>query len=214
MKDAHFLSEAFAEARLGRGQTSPNPAVGAIVAKDGAVIGRGHHTWAGVKHAEIVALEQAGEHARGATLYTTLEPCNHTGRSGPCTEAVIAAGIKSVVVAMEDPNPLVSGSGLARLREAGLEVSLEPAFTAEATHLNEPFIHFMRTGRVPRAERGAKQHLHGFLALRPQRVGHDHRRMRPGCRKGIRPDFPLPHTSGRARPAAERSTFSHSASAA
>jgi diaminohydroxyphosphoribosylaminopyrimidine deaminase/5-amino-6-(5-phosphoribosylamino)uracil reductase len=147
MTTATFLSEAISEARLGLGQTSPNPTVGALVVQGIEIVGRGHHTWAGMKHAEIIALEQAGERARGATLYASLEPCNHQGRTPPCVDAVIAAGIARVVVPMEDPNPLVAGQGLARLRAAGIEVVVEPALSAEAETLNETFIHFMRTGR-------------------------------------------------------------------
>ena len=147
MKDAEFLGQAMEEARRGRGETSPNPAVGAVLVQGAEVVGRGHHTWAGVKHAETLALEQAGEWARGATLYVTLEPCSHNGRTGPCADALIAAGVRRVVAAMEDPNPLVSGQGLKRLRAAGIEVTIDPAFTEEASALNEPFVHYMRTGR-------------------------------------------------------------------
>ena len=147
MKDAEFLGQAMEEARRGRGETSPNPAVGAVLVQGAEVVGRGHHTWAGVKHAETLALEQAGEWARGATLYVTLEPCSHNGRTGPCADALIAAGVRRVVAAMEDPNPLVSGQGLKRLRAAGIEVTIDPAFTEEAAALNEPFVHYMRTGR-------------------------------------------------------------------
>ncbi|MCC6291454.1 MAG: bifunctional diaminohydroxyphosphoribosylaminopyrimidine deaminase/5-amino-6-(5-phosphoribosylamino)uracil reductase RibD [Bryobacterales bacterium] len=134
-------------ARMGIGQTSPNPMVGAVVVKDGQVVGEGFHTWAGVRHAEVIALEQAGERARGAALYVTLEPCAHQGRTGPCAEAVIAAGIARVVAAAEDPNPLVSGRGFARLREAGIVVERAAEFQAEAEKLNEPFAYFMRHGR-------------------------------------------------------------------
>ena len=147
MTDAQYLSQAITEARLGLGQTSPNPAVGAIVAQGDEAVGRGHHTWAAVKHAEIVAIEQAGERARGATLFLSMEPCSHQGRTPPCADAVIAAGIRRVVAAMEDPNPQVAGQGFAKLRAAGIEVIVNPAFAAEAARLNEPFIHFMRTGR-------------------------------------------------------------------
>lgn len=141
------LTEAFALARQGLGQTSPNPAVGAVIEKDGQIVGRGFHTWAGLDHAEIVALREAGEAAKGATAYLTLEPCSHTGRTGPCADALIAAGITKVVVAMEDPNPLVRGSGLARLRAAGIAVEISADATSEAEKLNEPFVHFMRTGK-------------------------------------------------------------------
>jgi diaminohydroxyphosphoribosylaminopyrimidine deaminase/5-amino-6-(5-phosphoribosylamino)uracil reductase len=144
---AAFLEEAFALAEQGVGRVSPNPAVGAVVVRDGEIVGRGFHTWAGVKHAEVIALEQAGERARGATLYLTLEPCSHQGRTPPCADAVIAAGIKKVVAAMEDPNPQVSGSGFAKLRAAGIEVDIDSKYTERAVALNEPFVHFMRAGK-------------------------------------------------------------------
>jgi diaminohydroxyphosphoribosylaminopyrimidine deaminase/5-amino-6-(5-phosphoribosylamino)uracil reductase len=142
-----YMAEALDLARRGIGLASPNPMVGAVVVRGGEVAGRGFHTWAGVKHAEILALEEAGERARGAALYVTLEPCAHQGRTGPCAEAVIAAGIARVVAASEDPNPRVSGLGFERLRAAGVDVVLDPAHAAEALKLNQPFVHFMRTGR-------------------------------------------------------------------
>jgi diaminohydroxyphosphoribosylaminopyrimidine deaminase / 5-amino-6-(5-phosphoribosylamino)uracil reductase len=142
-----FMQAALQLAAEGRGLTSPNPTVGAVVVRDGAVAGRGFHTWAGVDHAEIIALRAAGEAARGSTLYVTLEPCSHYGRTGPCVDAVIAAGVARVVAAMQDPNPQVSGQGFEKLRQAGVEVRVDEAHTAAAERLNEPFIHFMKTGR-------------------------------------------------------------------
>jgi diaminohydroxyphosphoribosylaminopyrimidine deaminase/5-amino-6-(5-phosphoribosylamino)uracil reductase len=142
-----YLIEALALARQGLGQTSPNPAVGAVIVNDGQVVGRGFHTWARVDHAEIVALREAGEKARGATMYISLEPCSHTGRTGPCADALINAGIAQVVIAMQDPNPLVAGSGIARLRGAGIQVELNESLRGDAEKLNEAFVHFMRTGR-------------------------------------------------------------------
>jgi len=141
------MQQALELARRGKGRTSPNPAVGCVIERDGEVLGSGFHTWAGVDHAEIAALKQAGEKARGATLYCTLEPCSHQGRTGPCAQAIIDAGLARVVVAMEDPNPRVSGSGLEMLRAAGIEVSLDIGAKAAAEKVNEPFIHFMKTGR-------------------------------------------------------------------
>lgn len=141
------MREALDLARRGRALASPNPMVGAVVVRDGAVAGRGFHTYAGLKHAEVLALEEAGEQARGATVYVTLEPCSHQGRTSPCADGLIAAGVRRVVVAMEDPNPRVSGEGIRRLRAAGIEVEMASEFTAEAEKLNEPFVHFMRTGR-------------------------------------------------------------------
>ncbi len=143
-----YMREALDLARRGRAQSSPNPMVGAVVVgDDGEVVGRGFHTWDGVRHAEVIAIEEAAERARGATVYLSLEPCSHQGRTPPCADALIASGVKRVVVAMEDPNPLVSGSGLRRLREAGIAAEVDSEFTAEATKLNEAFVHFMRRGR-------------------------------------------------------------------
>ena len=142
-----FMQEALALGRKGQGQTSPNPAVGAVVVKDGKLIGSGFHTWAGIDHAEIIALNEAGEQAKDATVYVTLEPCSHTGRTGPCAEALIAAGVTRVVAAMQDPNPQVSGAGFQKLRKAGIEVVIDDAATEAAEALNEPFIHFVKTGR-------------------------------------------------------------------
>jgi diaminohydroxyphosphoribosylaminopyrimidine deaminase/5-amino-6-(5-phosphoribosylamino)uracil reductase len=141
------MREAFDLARRGRALTSPNPMVGAVIERDGEVAGRGFHTYDGVRHGEIVALEAAGERARGATLYVNLEPCAHRGRTPPCAAAIAAAGIARVVAPVEDPNQLVSGAGFRMLREAGVEVELAPEFAAEARKLNEPFFHFARTGR-------------------------------------------------------------------
>lgn len=141
------MQQALELAQRGRGRTSPNPAVGAVLVRGGAVVGRGFHTFRAQNHAEVVALRDAGENARGATLYVTLEPCSHTGRTGPCADALIAAGVERVVAAMQDPNPLVAGKGFAKLREAGIEVSIDAEFTAAAEKLNEPFVYFMRTGR-------------------------------------------------------------------
>jgi diaminohydroxyphosphoribosylaminopyrimidine deaminase / 5-amino-6-(5-phosphoribosylamino)uracil reductase len=142
-----FLEEALNLAARGLGRTSPNPAVGAVVVREGQVVGRGFHTWAGVKHAEILALEEAGERAKGSTLYVTLEPCSHQGRTGPCIAAILAAGVRKVVAPMEDPNPAVRGRGFAALGHAGVQVEVDPSAAARATDLNEAFIHFMRTGR-------------------------------------------------------------------
>jgi len=139
------MAEAVALAREGRGQASPNPMVGAVLERDGMVVGRGYHTYAGVNHAEILALEEAGERAKGATLYITLEPCSHQGRTGPCAEALIRAGIARVVAASEDPNPLVAGDGFRKLREAGIAVEVQGS--DEAEKLNEAYVHFTRRRR-------------------------------------------------------------------
>jgi diaminohydroxyphosphoribosylaminopyrimidine deaminase/5-amino-6-(5-phosphoribosylamino)uracil reductase len=142
-----YLEEALDLAAQGLGRVSPNPAVGAVIVRDDTIVGRGLHTWSGVKHAEVLALDEAGERARGATLYLTLEPCSHQGRTAPCVGAIIAAGIKKVVAAMQDPNPQVRGSGFSLLQDAGIEVEIDSTCTARATQLNEAFVHFMRTGR-------------------------------------------------------------------
>src|SRR5919107_484372 len=114
MSDDQFMARALALAERGRGRTSPNPMVGAVVVDpDGVVVGRGSHERAGGPHAEIHALDDAGVRSRGATLYCTLEPCGHTGRTGPCAPRVVAAGIRRAVIALEDPNPTVRGRGLA-----------------------------------------------------------------------------------------------------
>jgi diaminohydroxyphosphoribosylaminopyrimidine deaminase/5-amino-6-(5-phosphoribosylamino)uracil reductase len=145
--NSEYMREALRLAAHGLARTSPNPMVGAVVVRDGQVVGRGFHTWDGVTHAEVLALNEAGALAHGATLYVTLEPCSHEGRTGPCADAVIAAGIAKVIAAVADPNPLVAGQGFAKLRNAGIEVEMAPEFQAEAVRLNEPFFHFMRKGR-------------------------------------------------------------------
>ena len=121
--DARLMDAALALGRRNLGHTAPNPSVGAILVKDGLVVGRGCTASGGRPHAEVIAIDQAGEAARGATLYVTLEPCSHRGRTGPCCEAIVAAGISRVVCALGDPNPLVAGQGLAHLRGHGIEVA-------------------------------------------------------------------------------------------
>lgn len=122
MLDSMYMRRALALARRGRGCVAPNPMVGAIIVSDGKIVGRGWHQKAGGRHAEIAAIEQAGSRAKGAVLYITLEPCNHFGKTPPCTEAIANSGIRRVVVAHRDPNPEVCGGGVDRLREAGIEV--------------------------------------------------------------------------------------------
>jgi diaminohydroxyphosphoribosylaminopyrimidine deaminase/5-amino-6-(5-phosphoribosylamino)uracil reductase len=142
-----FMREALDLARQGRGLASPNPMVGAVLVRDDRVVGRGFHTYAGVHHAEIIALAEAGELARDATIYVNLEPCSHQGRTPPCVDAIIRARVARVVAPLTDPNPLVAGEGFQKLRQAGVAVEMAPEFTAEAEKINEPFLHFMRTGR-------------------------------------------------------------------
>src|ERR1039458_8659513 len=143
-RDEQLMSEALALARKRIALASPSPSVGAVlVDAEGKVIGRGTHTYGGRKHAELLALEEAGDRARGATLYVNLEPCSHVGRTGPCADALIAAGVKRVFVAMRDPNPAVGGQGLARLRNAGIKVQ-EGLAETEAKQLNESFAKYVR----------------------------------------------------------------------
>jgi diaminohydroxyphosphoribosylaminopyrimidine deaminase/5-amino-6-(5-phosphoribosylamino)uracil reductase len=141
------MRRALALAALGTGRTSPNPLVGAVVLDHaGTLVGEGYHARAGTPHAEVHALAQAGERARGGTLVVTLEPCCHHGRTPPCSEAVIAAGIARVVVAMVDPNPQVAGGGIAQLQAAGIAV-LHGVCDVEAQELNRAFVHRLTTGR-------------------------------------------------------------------
>jgi diaminohydroxyphosphoribosylaminopyrimidine deaminase / 5-amino-6-(5-phosphoribosylamino)uracil reductase len=141
-----LMDEALELARQGLGRTSPNPVVGAVLVNGGEIVGRGFHTYAQAKHAEVLALEEAGDRARGATLYITLEPCSHHGRTPPCADALIGAGVSQVIAAMEDPNPQVAGQGFRRLQEAGVAVEVSTEYSEEAARLNEAFIHCMRTG--------------------------------------------------------------------
>jgi diaminohydroxyphosphoribosylaminopyrimidine deaminase/5-amino-6-(5-phosphoribosylamino)uracil reductase len=145
--DEQHMRRALELARAGVGLVSPNPAVGAVVVDaSGREVGAGTHTYDGVKHAEILALEQAGHAARGATLYLNLEPCSHQGRTGPCADAVIASGIRRVLCSMEDPNPQVAGQGFAKLRAAGIKVEVG-LFELEAKKLNESFAKYIRHGK-------------------------------------------------------------------
>jgi diaminohydroxyphosphoribosylaminopyrimidine deaminase/5-amino-6-(5-phosphoribosylamino)uracil reductase len=142
-----YIEDALELAARGLGRVSPNPCVGAVIVHGDAVVGQGFYTAAGVRHAEVLALDEAGAKARGATMFVTLEPHAHQGRTPPCTDAIIAAGIAKVVAPMEDPNPLVRGRGFAQLRDAGIDVELAPEYATRAAELNEAFLHFMRTGR-------------------------------------------------------------------
>jgi diaminohydroxyphosphoribosylaminopyrimidine deaminase / 5-amino-6-(5-phosphoribosylamino)uracil reductase len=147
MTDPEYMTLALALAERGRGRTSPNPMVGAVVVdREGVVVGRGSHQYAGGPHAEILALRDAGTLARGATLYCTLEPCSHVGRTGPCAPAVADAAIGRVVVAATDPNPLVNGRGIELLRSCGVEVTTG-VLAEEATTLNLPFVTVMTRRR-------------------------------------------------------------------
>src|SRR5260370_34928772 len=157
------MQHALALARKGTALASPNPMVGCVIVREGQIVGEGFHQYQLRDHAEIVALKSAREKARGATLYVNLEPCNHTGRTGPCTEAIIAAGVHRVVAAMQDPNPATSGRGFQRLRAANLETAcgvLEDA----ARRPNEAFACWIRTKR-PFVTLKSALTLDGQLAL-------------------------------------------------
>ncbi|MBF0161671.1 MAG: bifunctional diaminohydroxyphosphoribosylaminopyrimidine deaminase/5-amino-6-(5-phosphoribosylamino)uracil reductase RibD [Magnetococcales bacterium] len=144
--DRHFMEQALRLARRAMGHTRPNPLVGCVIVREGQVVGKGYHLRAGEPHAEVLALRQAGASAQGATLYVTLEPCSHHGRTPPCADALVQAGVGRVVVAMIDPNPQVSGRGLQRLQKAGIEVTAGVC-QEEAAALNQPFITWITLGR-------------------------------------------------------------------
>ena len=166
MNDTRWMRRALEHARRGLGRTSPNPVVGAcVVTPEGVVVGDGAHEQAGGPHAEVRALEEAGHRARGATLYCTLEPCVHRGRTGPCTERIVSAGVARVVAAMEDPFPLVRGRGFAVLRDQGVRVEVGVERDA-AVRLNQPFLTTMREGR-PFVVMKAATSADGFLAAAP-----------------------------------------------
>ncbi|MDB9524703.1 bifunctional diaminohydroxyphosphoribosylaminopyrimidine deaminase/5-amino-6-(5-phosphoribosylamino)uracil reductase RibD [Oscillatoria sp. CS-180] len=144
--DSQFMQRCLQLARQADGKTSPNPLVGSVIVKEGQVLGEGFHPEAGKPHAEVFALRAAGDRAKDATLYVNLEPCNHTGRTPPCTEAIIAAGISRVVIGNIDPDPRVSGSGVNRLRQAGLDVVVGVE-EADCRRVNEVFIHSVKNQR-------------------------------------------------------------------
>lgn len=145
MPSQHYMECALSLARLAMGYTSPNPAVGAAVVKDGLVVGMGYTQPAGSEHAEVMALRQAGDKAQGATMYVTLEPCSHYGRTPPCTQAIIAAGISEVYIALLDPNPVVSGRGIGMLNEGGVKTHIGMC-QREAYEINEAYIKHITTG--------------------------------------------------------------------
>jgi diaminohydroxyphosphoribosylaminopyrimidine deaminase/5-amino-6-(5-phosphoribosylamino)uracil reductase len=164
MSDEAYMERAIELARRGSGLVSPNPLVGAVVVSEGAIVGEGSHEGPGLPHAEVVALDQAGARARGATLFTSLEPCDHYGRTPPCTEAIVRAGIARVVSAARDPNPVVDGQGVRSLRARGVEV-LEGVREAEARRLNAGFAKHVRTG-MPFVIWKAAASLDGKVAAR------------------------------------------------
>src|SRR6266853_3343190 len=179
--DEQHMRRALDLARAGVGLVSPNPAVGAVVVDaSGREVGSGTHTYDGIKHAEVLALEQAGDAARGGTLYLNLEPCSHQGRTGPCADAVIAAGIRRVVCSMEDPNPKVAGQGFAKLRASGITVEVG-SFAAEAKKLNESFAKYIRRGK-PLVTLKSAMTLDGKIA--------------DATKPGTEPGSPTPATEG------------------
>jgi diaminohydroxyphosphoribosylaminopyrimidine deaminase / 5-amino-6-(5-phosphoribosylamino)uracil reductase len=168
MVERDYMERALFHAARGAGRTSPNPLVGAvIVSADGVVVGQGFHQRAGEAHAEVVALAEAGSRARGATLYCTLEPCCHQGRTGPCVSQIVDAGVVRVVAAVEDPNPAVRGRGFAFLRERGVTVDVGLAADRAVT-LNQPFFTLMREGR-PFVVLKAATSIDGRIAEAPGR---------------------------------------------
>lgn len=179
--DIRFIEHALTLARKGIGLASPNPHVGCVIVRDGEIVGEGFHQYEWRDHAEIVALKSAGEKARGATLYVNLEPCNHTGRTGPCTEAIIAAGVRRVVAAIKDPNPATSGRGLERLRAANVE-TVCGILEDDARRLNEAFACWIRT-KKPFVTLKSALTLDGQLGLPGQHEGF---RGRPFKKSGAR----------------------------
>ncbi len=161
MNDSDYMKRALELARQGRGLVSPNPMVGALLVKDDRVVGEGWHRYDLLKHAEVYAVESAGAMARGATLYCSLEPCCHHGRTPPCTDALIEAGITRAVIAMGDPDPRVGGRGIEQLREAGISVEVGLC-EGEARKLNEAYLKFVRQG-LP--------FLHGVVLCENEGVG-------------------------------------------
>src|SRR5262245_57065762 len=164
MTDREWMAQALALAERGRGYVEPNPLVGAVVVRDGRLVGEGWHRRYGEAHAEVNALHEAGEAARGATLYVTLEPCCHHGKTPPCTDAVLRFGVRRVVAAMTDPFPRVAGGGVERLRTAGLEVETG-LLEADARRLNAPYLKLLATGR-PYVHAKWAMTLDGKLATR------------------------------------------------
>src|ERR1051325_4138106 len=165
-QDLELMRRALELARQGIGLSSPNPNVGAVIVdREGNTIAEGAYTYDGLKHAEVLALEQVGDKARGATVYVSLEPCAHQGRTGPCAEALVAARVSRVVAAIEDPNPAVSGKGFDILRAAGIEVTVGVA-EAEARALNETFARHVRT-RLPLVTLKTAMTLDGRIAPPP-----------------------------------------------
>jgi diaminohydroxyphosphoribosylaminopyrimidine deaminase / 5-amino-6-(5-phosphoribosylamino)uracil reductase len=162
-KDLFYMQQAIELAKLGRFTTTPNPNVGCIIVKDDMIIGKGFHIKAGLPHAEVYALQMAGDKAKDATAYVTLEPCSHYGRTPPCVNALIESGIKRVVVAMQDPNPNVAGQGIKRLADSGIEVRVG-VLAQQAEAINKGFLKRMRTG-LPFVQLKMAVSLDGKIAM-------------------------------------------------
>lgn len=162
-QDHVYMHQAIELAKLGRFTTTPNPNVGCVIVKDNQVIGTGYHQKAGQLHAEVYALQMAGQQAKGATAYVTLEPCSHFGRTPPCADALIQSGVKRVVIAMQDPNPNVAGKGIKRLQDAGIEVTLG-LLADQAEAINKGFLKRMRTG-LPFVQLKLAASLDGKIAM-------------------------------------------------
>ncbi len=160
--DEYYMQEAIKLALKAKGKTSPNPLVGALVVKNGKIIGRGFHAKAGLAHAEIVAIDQAGKNVKGATLYVTLEPCTHTGRTPPCINRIIASGIKQVVIGMIDPNPINNGKGVLLLKQNNLKVRVG-VLNNQLKKINENFIKYI-TEKIPLITVKVAQSLDGRIA--------------------------------------------------
>jgi diaminohydroxyphosphoribosylaminopyrimidine deaminase/5-amino-6-(5-phosphoribosylamino)uracil reductase len=190
-------------AKRAEGATSPNPVVGAVIVKNGRIVGRGYHKMAGLPHAEVNALRQAGAKAKGATLYVTLEPCGHFGRTPPCASAVIKSGIERVVIAMRDPNPVNNGSGIRKLNRYGIKTEVG-LLAGDAMAMNRPYIKFI-TKKIPFVTVKVAQSLDGKIATRTgdskwisgadsRRYVHELRRMADAVMVGantVRMDDPL-----------------------
>ncbi|MCD6495292.1 bifunctional diaminohydroxyphosphoribosylaminopyrimidine deaminase/5-amino-6-(5-phosphoribosylamino)uracil reductase RibD [Candidatus Bipolaricaulota bacterium] len=162
--DERYMRLAIELAHKGEGYTNPNPIVGAVVVKDGTIVGQGYHHEFGGPHAEVFALEEAGENVAGATIYVTLEPCSHYGKTPPCADRIIAAGIRRAVVACRDPNPVVNGKGIEKMRVAGIEIT-EGVLEGEARRANEIFFKYVQSG-LPFVQLKLAQSLDGRIATR------------------------------------------------
>ena len=162
-KDQFYMQQAIELAKLGRFTTTPNPNVGCIIVKNDQIIGKGFHLKAGLPHAEVYALKMAGDEAKDAIAYVTLEPCSHYGRTPPCADALIRSGIKRVVIAMQDPNPNVAGKGIKRLKDAGIEVMVG-VLNEQAEAINKGFLKCMRTGK-PYVQLKLAASLDGKIAM-------------------------------------------------